>query len=59
MFSVSAHIPSFVLWLKDDPSLGWKFVAVQTKLFTSELVVNANVDRHCKCYYNGDASYKM
>jgi hypothetical protein len=51
-------VPSFVLWLNDDVSLGSKLVAVQTKLFTSELVVIVNVDRHCNCYNNGGASYK-
>jgi hypothetical protein len=39
MLLVCAYVPSFVLWLNDDPSLGLKLVAVQTKLFRSELVV--------------------
>lgn len=41
MLLVSAYVPSFVLWLNDDPSLASKLVAIQTKLFTSELVVTS------------------
>jgi hypothetical protein len=38
-----------VLWPDDDPSLGSKLVAIEIKLFMSELIVIVNIYRYC--YY--------
>ena len=43
MLLESVYVSSFWLWPDDDPSLELKLVAIQIKLFTSELVVTVNI----------------
>ena len=45
--SLSGHEPD------DDLSLGSKLVAIEIKLFTSELIMILNISRYPVCFTNG------